>query len=43
MLGEFHQASQDLYDDPTYYDDDGYHRQNYSRITFSACPGDKAD
>jgi hypothetical protein len=43
MFGKFPQASWDLFDDPSHYDDDGCHNQNYGGITLSACPGDKAD
>ena len=43
MLGKFPQASRDLFDHPTHYDDDGCRYQNYGGITLSACPGDKTD
>ena len=39
MLGELPQASGDIYDDPTIYDNDRGDRQNNARITFGACSG----
>ena len=43
MLGEFPQASRDLYDDPARSYNDRYHRQDNGRITFGACPGDQTN
>jgi hypothetical protein len=39
VLGELPQASGDIYDDSTKYNNDGGDRQNNARITFGACSG----
>jgi hypothetical protein len=39
VLGELPEASGDIYDDSTKYDNDGGDRENNAGTTFGACPG----
>ena len=39
MLGELSEASGDIYDDSSKYDNDGGDRENNARIAFCAFPG----